>query len=100
MFDMEQSYKQDIKKTCQSIIAGIIAKIRHFVNRNTITLIYCALVYPYLIYGNLIWGNTYKTKINKPMKIKKNVRLMTFNLETKRKLPWKLMFDWNSTLSL
>jgi hypothetical protein len=60
--------------------SGIIAKIRHFLNRNAIKLIYYyALVYPYLIYGNLIWGSTYKTRINKIMNIqKKIVRLMTF----------------------
>jgi flagellin-specific chaperone FliS len=59
--------------------SGIIAKIRHFLNRNTIKLIYYALVYPYLIYGNLIWSSTYKTRINEIMNIqKKIVRLMTF----------------------
>ena len=35
--------------------SGIIAKIRHFLNRNAMKLIYYALVYTYLIYGNLIW---------------------------------------------
>jgi hypothetical protein len=59
--------------------SGIIAKIRHFLNRNGIKLIYYALVYQYLIYGNLIWGSTYKTRINKIMNIqKKIVCLMTF----------------------
>ena len=51
--------------------AGIIAKIRHFVNRNTLKLIYYALVYPYLIYGNSTWGNTYKSRIQKKMNIQK-----------------------------
>ena len=36
--------------------SGIISKIRHYVNRNAMKLIYYALVYPYLIYGNLVWG--------------------------------------------
>ena len=59
--------------------AGIIAKIRHFVNRNALKLIYYALVYPYLIYSNLILGNTYKSRIKKIMNTqKKIVRLMTF----------------------
>ena len=39
---------------------GIISKIRHFKNLNTLKLVYYALVDPYLTYGNLIWGNTYK----------------------------------------
>ena len=68
-------------KVAKKIIraAGIIAKIRHFVNQNTLKLIYYALVYPYLIYGNITWGNTYKSRIQKIMNIqKKIVCLMTF----------------------
>ena len=59
--------------------AAIISRIRHYTTLNSLKLIYYALVYPYLIYGNLIWGNTYKSRIQKSMKIKKKiVRLMTF----------------------
>ena len=75
------TWKDHIAKVAKKIIraAGIIAKIRHFVNRNTLKLIYYALVYPYFIYGNLTWGNTYKSRIQKIMNIqKKIVRLMTF----------------------
>ena len=63
------TWKDHIAKVAKKIIraAGIIAKIRHFVNRNTLKLIYYALVYPYLIYGNLTWGNTYKSRIQKIM---------------------------------
>jgi hypothetical protein len=70
-----------IAKVAKKIIraSGIISKMRHFINRNGIKLIYYALVYPYLIYRNLIWGNTYKTRIPKILNIqKKIVRLMTF----------------------
>ena len=61
------TWKDHIAKVAKKIIraAGIIAKIRHFINRNTLKLIYYALVYPYLIYGNLTWGNTYKSRIQK-----------------------------------
>ena len=59
--------------------AAIISRIRHYTTLNSLKLIYYALVHPYLIYGNLIWGNTYKSRIQKLMKIqKKIVRLMTF----------------------
>ena len=53
--------------------AALIAKLRHYTNKNTLKLIYYALVYPYLTYGNLIWGNTYQMKLQK-----KNVRLISF----------------------
>ena len=53
--------------------SGIIAKIRHLINRNSLKIIYYTLVYPYLIYGNLIWGNTYKTRIQKIFNIQKKL---------------------------
>ena len=65
------------KKVIKS--TGIISKIRHFTNFNTLKLVYYALVYPYLIYGNLIWGNTYKKRLQKLINIqKKIIRLMMF----------------------
>ena len=75
------SWNDHIDSVAKKIVksAGIIAKIRHFTNLNTLKLIYYALVYPYLIYGNLIWSNTYKTRIQKLTNIqKKIIRLMTF----------------------
>ena len=67
---------------------GIISKIRHFTNLNTLKLVYYALVYPYLIYGNLIWGNTYKKRLQKLMNIqKKIIRLMTFKSYTEHSEP-------------
>ena len=38
---------QVIKKISRA--SGIIVKIRHFLSRNTMKLVYYALVYPYLI---------------------------------------------------
>ena len=59
--------------------SSIISRVRYFTNLNALKLIYYTLVYPYLIYGNLIWGKTYKTRIQKLMRIqKKIVRLITF----------------------
>jgi hypothetical protein len=70
--DLDLVAKKMIKCT------AIISRIRHYTTLNSLKLIYYALVYPYLIYGNLIWGNTYKSRIQKLMKIQnKIVRLMT-----------------------
>ena len=79
------SWNDHIDSVAKKIVksAGIIAKIRHFTNLNTLKLIYYALVYPYLIYGNLIWSSTYKKRIKKLINIqKKIVRLMTFQSYT------------------
>ena len=64
-----------ITKVAKKIVraSGIIAKIRHFVNRNALKLIYYALVYLYFTYGNLIWGNTYKSRIQKIVNIQKKI---------------------------
>ena len=65
------------KKTIEA--AALIAKLRHYTNKNTLKLIYYALVYPYLTHGNLIWGNTYQTKLQKILNVqKKIVRLISF----------------------
>ena len=75
------TWNEHIAQVTKKIIraSGIIAKIRYFINRNTLKLVYYALVYPYLTYGNLIWGNTYKTRVQKLLNVqKKIIRLMTF----------------------
>ena len=74
------TWNEHIAQVTKRIIraSGIIAKIRYFINRNTLKLVYYAL-YPYLTYGNLIWGNTYKTRVQKMLnEQKKIIRLMTF----------------------
>ena len=54
------TWNEHIAQVAKKIIrgSGIIARIRHFVNRNAAKLIYYALAYPYLIYGNFVRGNT------------------------------------------
>ena len=60
------TWNDHITKVAKKFLAsGIIAKIRHFVNRNALKLIYYALAYPCFTYGDLILGNTYKSRIQK-----------------------------------
>ena len=49
------------KKLSQS--AGIIAKLRHFVNFKTLKILYHSFVKSHLLYGILSWGNDYKSAI-------------------------------------
>ena len=75
--------KNHISSILKSIMksTGLIAKLRHYTNRNTLKLIYYALAYPYLTYGNLVWGNTYPTRLQKLMNVqKKIVRLICFKI--------------------
>jgi hypothetical protein len=81
--DEELTWKNHISSVLKTIIkcTGLIgiAKLRHYINRNTLKLIYYALAYPYLTYGNLFGGNTYPTRLQKLMNVqKKIVRLICF----------------------
>jgi hypothetical protein len=81
LIDQELTWKNHISSVLKNIIksAGLIAKLRHFTNKNTSKLIYYALVYPYLTYGNLVWGDTYPTRLQKLLNVqKKIVRLICF----------------------
>ena len=47
------------KKLSQS--TGIISKLRHFVNFETLKMLYHSFVKSHLLYGILSWGNNYKS---------------------------------------
>ena len=67
------------KKLSQS--AGIISKLRHFLNFETLKMLYHSFVKSHLLYGILPWGNDYKSAIQ-PLQILQNkiLRLM-FKIE-------------------
>ena len=88
--DQKLTWTNHINSVLKSITksTGMIAKLRHYTNKNTLKLIYYALVYPYLTYGNLVWGNTYPTRLQNLLKIqKKIVWLMCFKSYTDHSEP-------------
>ena len=89
IIDCKLTWKNHISSVYKKIIgaAALIAKLRHYTNKNTLKLIYYALVYPYLTCGNLLWGNTYHSKLQK-----KIVTLISFKsyLEHSNLLFWTL----------
>ena len=90
LIDENLTWKNHIDSICKTILkfTGLISKLRHFTNLNTIKLTYYALIYPYLTYGNLAWGNTYPSKIEKLFRIqKKIIRLMKFKSYTEHTKP-------------
>ena len=59
---------------------GILYKIRHYLNKQTLLNMYYTFVFPYLIYGVGIWGSASLNHINPLKKIqKKCVRTITFS---------------------
>ena len=103
LIDQELTWKNHINSVLKNIIksAGLIAKLRHFTNKNTSKLIYYALVYPYLTYGNLVWGNTYPTRLQKLLNVqKKIVRLICFKSYMDHSEPIFLQFKILDSLSI
>ena len=43
---------------------GILFKLRHFVPKNILVLLYKAFIQPHLSYGVEVWGSTYKSNLN------------------------------------
>ena len=60
-------------------MCGIISKLRHCVDIETLKTVYYALGYSYLRYGNIVWGNAVETTL-KPLVNLQNriIKIMTF----------------------
>ena len=52
---------------------GILYKIRHYLNKQTLLNMYYTFVFPYLIYGVEIWGSASLNHINPLKKIQKKM---------------------------
>ena len=48
---------------------GVMNKLKHFVPTGILHVLYCTLVLPYLNYGILIWGDTFKSYLDKLIKL-------------------------------
>ena len=44
--------------------AGIMYKLRPYLNKETLLTVYYSFVYPYLYYGVIAWGNTYDSLLH------------------------------------
>ena len=80
--DPSLTWKAHITKLSKIISSkiGIISRIRHFVPRSILILLYNALILPHLTYCIELWGNTYPTLLQPIARLqKKLVRLITFS---------------------
>ena len=59
---------------------GILSKLRHYVNIDTLIVLYYSLIYSFLNYCSITWGNTYSTTLQ-PLTLlqKRAVRIITFS---------------------
>ena len=66
LIDKHLTWKQHIHYVNLKISRGIglLAKLRHFTPKNTLTTLYYAFIQPHVDYGLLNWGCANKTALN------------------------------------
>ena len=77
--DRNSSWKFHIKNIALKVrrTVGVVARVRLFVPRTTLSNIYQSLILPYLTYGLAAWGQAAKTCLQKILVLQKRVlRLM------------------------
>ena len=64
--DCHLSWKEHIQRINKSIRkkVGILFKLRHFVPRYVLVLLYKTFIQPHITYGLEVWGSTYKSYLN------------------------------------
>ena len=81
IIDDKLDWKSHVNYICKKVskACGILSKLRHCINLDTLRTVYYALGYSYLRYGNIVWGNCSKTTI-KPLAVIQNriIKIMTF----------------------
>lgn len=80
--DPNMTWRAHISKLARIISSkiGILSRVRHYVPKFVLVLIYNTLILPHLSYCIEIWGNTYPTILKMIVNLqKKMVRLMTFS---------------------
>jgi len=65
IIDHKLSWKPHVNYISSKLarINGILCKVRHILNQDTMYTLYCTLFLPYLHYCTEVWGNTYKTTL-------------------------------------
>ena len=67
VLDRNLSWKFHINVICKKLSKniGMISKLRHYADLDTLKNVYYSLIYPYLYNGAIIWGNTYQSRLNR-----------------------------------
>ena len=74
--------------TKNSKTIGILCRIRFYIYKPLLKILYNSLIYPYLYYGNIVWANNYPTRLDKLLKLqKKALRVTTFSSYKAPSLP-------------
>ena len=66
LIDAKLTFKQHISAVSKKIsrTIGLMYKLRHYVTKKILVMLYYSLMYPFLIYAVPVWGNTNVTYLN------------------------------------
>ena len=82
LIDEKLNWEPQISKMCSKLssVVGVLSKVRHFLNRNTLRLIYNTLVESRLRYGILSWCTASRLQLNR-LKVLQNraIRFINFS---------------------
>ena len=85
---LKWNYQTDTLASKLSRTIGMLTKIRHYVNKNTLRSIYYGIFSSILTYGCQIWGQIQNKYVNRVIKLQdKAIRIINFahfNASTKR----------------
>ena len=81
-FDSNLTWKSHVNELCLKLskTVGILSKVRHFVNKHILVMLYYSLIYPFLTYGVHVWGLTFPSFLTQLFIIqKKAIRIISFS---------------------
>ena len=69
--DHKLTWKEHIPSVCQKVAkcTAIINRIKHIVNKDSLSFLYASLIEPHLTYCVEVWGNAYKSNLH-PLYVK------------------------------
>ena len=77
--DHKLTWKEHISSVCQKVAkcTAIINRIKHIVNKDSLSFLYTSLIEPHLTYCVEVWGNAYKSNLH-PLYVKQKrvIRLL------------------------
>ena len=86
ILDTALNWKSHIDKISNTISKsiGIMYKIRPFVNKETLKILYYSLIYPHLTYAVEAWGSAIETQLNRLLILQKKVVRMIIHRDIRQ----------------
>jgi len=81
IIDKNLTWKTHVYKVCNTVSKkiGILYRIRHFVSRKVLVMLYNAFILPHMTYGLEVWGAANKTNLNSVLILQKRIaRVLAF----------------------